>query len=80
MSTHVSMPTLSSVVNCKMEPHVFLAEGHLFSVPPLLLTLDTQHSKGISIEDNLAQEHVYHRSLTEDKSRMRTPDPPASTS
>lgn len=46
-----------------------LAEGHLFSVPALLLMLDTQHSKGISIEGNLSLVCVYHRSsLTEDTS------------
>lgn len=46
---------------------VFLAEGHLFSVPALPLKLDTQRSQGISIKDNLALAHVYHkRSLTED--------------
>lgn len=44
----------------------FLAEGHLFSVPALLLVLDTQHSKGISTEDNLAQELC----ITEDTPRM----------
>lgn len=44
------------------EPLCFhLVEGHLFSVPVLLLTLVTQHIKGSGIKGNLSLGHVYHR-------------------
>lgn len=70
MSARVSMPTLSSVVNCEMEPHGLPGRRSPVLSPALLLMLDTQHSKGVSTEGNLGQEHVHHRrSRTEDTSR-----------